>query len=367
MRHRSQRKERKNNMKKFFYLSLIFALTSASVSAQDDLYFKPKKKTEAEKQADAKRKEYVENHTIAGRFYAGSNRDVDEYNRRGKSKVSTLDTDSLANDVITFTPGTGEYPDSLTLAQMNDSIALSDLIAYEKSKKEDYNYDEDDFQFSRGLSRYYDYYGPYWGPWRYDPFYYGWGYNPYYYGSYYGWYGSYYDPWFDPWYDPFYSPYYHHYAFGYHGYYHHWGPTIIYGGSATAHNPYKDANGFRRPGTVRTSGSNLAYTNSGSRVVSQGVSTRDRSVNANIQSTNRRSSSVNARFEELRRSSNYNSSNDSRTTTSTTYSAPSRSNSSSSSVNRGGGSFSGGGGGGSFGGGGGSRSVGARGGGGGRR
>ena len=60
-------------MKKFILLSISLGLLPFTMVAQDDdLYFKPKKVVRD-------RSEQVDT-----RSYSGSNRDVDEYNRRGK-------------------------------------------------------------------------------------------------------------------------------------------------------------------------------------------------------------------------------------------------------------------------------------------
>ena len=87
---------------------LIFAaLLPLAVSAQDDdLYFTPKKSAKAE------RAEAVYDSRPA--YYVGSNRSVDEYNRRGRyrSSYQTISADSLASDVISFDAGSGVYPDS---------------------------------------------------------------------------------------------------------------------------------------------------------------------------------------------------------------------------------------------------------------
>lgn len=189
---------------------LISAFIPMAVHAQDDVYFTPSKE-------EVKKAKAIRNTTAGGlqkdmpssnvpfagnTYYGGINKSDDLYNRRVKRVLATADNmtdsvmsiaDSLASDVITFTPSKGVY----------------------KSEKPDtvYKYvyvdDEDSYGYCRRMSRFDDFYyssrfyGPYWHryPW-WDPFF-----DP--------WYGLWYDPWYDPWYSPWYGPW--HY-----GYYHAW-------------------------------------------------------------------------------------------------------------------------------------------------
>ena len=176
-------------MKKLFLLFVLAGAMPLSMMAQDDdLYFTPSKKA-------AKTSSSVENKPA---YYAGSNRDVDEYNRRGKfrSTYQKIGVDSLGNDIIEFQAGTGIYPDSTYV----DTMWVSPKQKYQ---------DDEDYAYSRRMSRWDGYYG-----W-YDPWFYGhWGYRPWgYWGWYDPWYYSYYG-WYDPWY------------YGYYGYpwYYGWGP-----------------------------------------------------------------------------------------------------------------------------------------------
>ena len=80
-------------MKKLFLLFVLAGAMPLSMMAQDDdLYFTPSKKV-------AKTSSSVENKPA---YYVGSNRDVDEYNRRGKfrSTYQKIGVDSLGNDII---------------------------------------------------------------------------------------------------------------------------------------------------------------------------------------------------------------------------------------------------------------------------
>ena len=176
-------------IKKLFLLFVLAGAMPLSMMAQDDdLYFTPSKKA-------AKTSSSVENKPA---YYVGSNRDVDEYNRRGKfrSTYQKIGVDSLGNDIIEFQAGTGIYPDSTYV----DTMWVSPKQKYQ---------DDEDYAYSRRMSRWDGYYG-----W-YDPWFYGhWGYRPWgYWGWYDPWYYSYYG-WYDPWY------------YGYYGYpwYYGWGP-----------------------------------------------------------------------------------------------------------------------------------------------
>lgn len=170
-------------MRRFLLIvALAGTVPLTSMAQDDDLYFTPKKESKVEKMAE--RTPVAERPT----YYCGSNRDVDEYNRRGKLKsyYQKVGTDSLGNDVIEFRSGDGRY------VSEQDSIAV-----YPGSET---YYDDDDYVCSRLLGMYDDFYGwydpyfygywgrPYWRGWYglYDPWYYGW-YDPWYYGSWYGW------------------------------------------------------------------------------------------------------------------------------------------------------------------------------------
>lgn len=173
-------KQEVHNMKKFFFVSMLFCMISSAVFAQDDMYFVPKKSSKEIKQ---------EPKSVT---YSGSSRDVDEYNRYGlNSTYYSLDSVSTANDVFNFEQEA--YADS--------------LLMYEDGNQYD---TENDYICSRIMNRFDDFY------W-YDPWYCGWYYPGYWYGSPY-WYARYgwYDPWFYGWYGPwtYYSWYYPSYWHG---------------------------------------------------------------------------------------------------------------------------------------------------------
>ena len=86
---------------------LISAMPLALMAQDDDLYFVPKKKAaDTEKVTD-------KNGLPKDTYYSGSNRSVDEYNRKDKSSYVVIDGDSTMADVIDFSAARGVYPDSL--------------------------------------------------------------------------------------------------------------------------------------------------------------------------------------------------------------------------------------------------------------
>lgn len=251
---------------KTILLSILFSVVASStLMAQDDLYFKPRSKAEKDKQKLERQerlrmqRDYYDDEPA---YYCGSNRNVDEYNRRGKYATSrvAISSDSVASDVIDFIPGDGKYPqkmDTLMLAQINDSIATK------SKKRHDNQYDEDDYRYSRRMAMYDDFYAPYWAPWHswyfgvrpfYDPFW------------------SFYDPWFDdPWF------WHHHYAWGYPYY---WNDPF-YWGWGYPYRPIVVVGGYSRPVASHNHG-NLSPRhgnfsgNSSARSMTRGVSSRQR-------------------------------------------------------------------------------------------
>ena len=325
--------------KKLFLLFVLAGAMPLTMMAQDDdLYFVPsKKKVETTGSS-------VRNTAERPTYYAGSNRDIDEYNRRGKfrSSYQMIGTDSLGNDIIEFHEGTGIYPDTVFV----DSMWMA---------KNGYNDFDNDFTYSRRMSRWDDYYGWYdpwfYGHWGWRPLgYYSW-YDPWYYGPY-GWYSSWYDTWYYGYYGwgypygwgrygwgyPYYYGWYGHYWGGYphHGYAYHGTTGTRNHGTPSYNVPRGTSNGRSHNYSQGTFG--------GSR--NSGLGNRSTATRSNTRNSGSYSNS-NGNFGGSR--SSYGSSNQSGS-----YSAPSRSSSSSS--YGGGGSFGGSrSGGGSSGGGGGSR------------
>ena len=206
-------------MKKLFFLLAMLGAMPFALHAQDDMYFTPTKVDKNAPQTD----------WDAPAYYSGSDRDVDEYNRRGVYRK--IGVDSLGNDIIEF-----DTYDSKSHAAANDSL----LRKYEQMAE--------DFEYTRRMSRYDDFYG-----W-YDPWFYGWR----------GWYGYY--PWYDPWYDPWFDPWYYGYGwrwrswydpwyYGWHRPYRYWhGPIYTYrrgGLTGTRNHSYISGRGSGSRGSVR--------------------------------------------------------------------------------------------------------------------
>lgn len=182
-------------MKKSVFLSFVICLLPLSMMAQDDdLYFTPQPKAKSSSSSSNIKADEEP------AYYCGSNRNVDEYNRRGRfrSHYQGIANDSTS-DVIAFDKGDGLYPDTV-YADSAFAEKYGDLA------------DDNDFRYSRRMSRFDGYYDP----WLYDYYGYGpWGYSRLWW----------HDPWFYGWYDPWYDPWY----YGWSGYYG-WGwPYYAYG------------------------------------------------------------------------------------------------------------------------------------------
>lgn len=255
-------------MTKTILLSVLMGAMPLSLMAQnDDLYFTPKKSAEI---ANSGQDKVAERPT----YYAGSNRSIDEYNRRGKywSHYQKIGTDEKGNDIIEFKRGQGVYPDSAYI----DTTFVG--------KYYDTIVDGDDYAYSRSMSRWDGFYNPwfysarwgfgsYWGRGWYDPWYYG--------------YAGWYDPWYDPWYYD-----YGYYGWGrpYHGYYgwgypyyggrYGWGYPDYWGGGyivrhRTGAEGYTGARTWEGPGRNFGNGSSGLY--SGRTNTYSGRSDRNRS------------------------------------------------------------------------------------------
>ncbi len=184
---------------RIFLASLVLgALPLTMVAQDDDMYFVSSKKT-VERTSS--------NGMPRSTYYCGSQRDVDEYNRRGQSHYEVISTDTTGNDIIDFSAEKGVYPDS---TQATDSILAAG-----------------DYALTRKMARYdgYDNYIAYrdgyrdgrYDEWRSSSWYYPW------YDSY--WYWR--DPWF---YDPWYPGYYWYRPYGWHVYHYGWHGPYYYGG-----------------------------------------------------------------------------------------------------------------------------------------
>ena len=181
-------------MKRLLLISMIAAMLPLSLVAQDDdLYFVPTKKS-VEKVTD--------NYGIpTAVYYSGSNRSIDEYNRRTKSHYEVIGADSTLNDTISFTAEKGVYPDSIS----DEDFELTKKM----SRFEDYRLSDYDAFWAGYAAGRYDW--AWHSPWYYTR--YGW-YDPWYYGRW-RWYSGWYDPWYAYWYDPWYYGWYDPWYYGY--------------------------------------------------------------------------------------------------------------------------------------------------------
>ena len=329
-------------MKKLILSALLFGAVSLSVMAQDDVYFTPSKSV----------KKSVSSYEVINDSPAplsGSNRDVDEYNRRGKSSsyFKKIGTDSLGNDIIEFHTSAED---------------ITDTLAVYPGTKVEFSV-EDDYKYSRRLSRFDDYY--WYDPWLYG--YYGFGpywryrYSGFWYDPWYGYYGGWYDPWYYGYYGIYDPWFYGYYGWGYP--YNRWGyayyGTTWYVPGGIRHYSGNGVTGTSNHGTVGRPGTTIAKGNYG------GYRGNGQTTRAYENSEARRNGTATnpGRFGNNRNNSNVNTNNN------RVYTPTTTTTSRSSSVSSGGGSFGGSRSGGSSGGGGGTRSGGGGGGGsfGGRR
>ena len=197
-------------MKKLLLISVLFGLMPLSMAAQvDDLYFVPKKKSATK---------VTDNYGLPREvYYSGSDRSVDEYNRR-VSHYDLIAKDSTLNDSIHFSAEKGVYPDST----LNEDFEITRKM----SRFDDYRIADNEAFWAGYEAGRYD-----WGwhsPWYYtrfgwyDPWYYHWYWNdPWYYSGYYGWYGGWYGfgyyPFYSSWYGPWYYDRFYYYGGGYIG------------------------------------------------------------------------------------------------------------------------------------------------------
>ena len=219
-------------MKKLLLFSMLVLALPQTMSAQDDdLYFVPKKVSAPEVAQD---RFGMPKDT----YYSGSDRSVDEYNRRFKSRVEVLDGDTTKNDIIDFSAEKGVYPDSLQIEDYK--------LTKRMSRFEDYRL-ADNAAFWAG----YDAGRRDWGwhsPWYYSS--YGW-YDPWYYSSW-----RWYDPWYDPWYYGYagwYDPWYYRpgWGWGWSWRYPYYRPHyVVISGGGRRHSGYIGTGSIRRDGTT---------------------------------------------------------------------------------------------------------------------
>jgi len=191
-------------MKKFLLLSVLAGALPLTAAAQDDdLYFNDSD-DKVEAQSTQQRRPVARRPVVGPQgqtYHSGSNRDVDEYNRRGRSYYEYVGTDDQGSDIIEFQAGDGKYEIDSTKTKRY----YGDAPQYD---------DSEDYTISRRLGMYDDWYG--WYSPYYSRYWYGW-YDPW-------WYGRWYDPWYYSWYDPWYYGgwYGGRWGWGWHGWYGGW-------------------------------------------------------------------------------------------------------------------------------------------------
>ncbi|MCI7579863.1 MAG: hypothetical protein MST01_06430 [Prevotella sp.] len=261
-------------MKRTFILLALVASMPLTMNAQDDMYFVPTKKN-----VEKSKKDYG---MPKDTYYSGSNRSVDDYNRRHtecwenqlKDGSQVVAIDSLGNEIATVNVKKGKSKhDSI----LNDDYKYTRMMemwdGYQCSNAYWRGYNDGRFNRWYGWSSYYDpwYYSSWYGPYSlwYDPWFYGYG----------GWYGGWYDPWFYG-YAGWYGGWHPYYDWGWHGHYY-----PVYGGGGGRHwtssvERFKD-NRFSRTSSTRISGSGI----------SRGIANSDRTNSLGTRSINRNTAS----------------------------------------------------------------------------
>lgn len=216
----------------------LFAFLPLNLMAQDDdMYFVPTKENVA--------KEVKKYGMPQNTYYSGSNRSVDDYNRRGQFSYPN---DSVGNDIIDFSAVRGVYPDSAQQVE-NEDYTLTRRM----SRFDDYTPSEaywDGFRAGRWSSpwasswySWYDY-----DPWYWDSWYWR---DPFYYTTWYSWrYPYFYTSW--------YYPRYHHYYGG--RYYARGASGRSWSRAGVTHHKSRSAGRSTDLGGYRSSNSSRTYT-----------------------------------------------------------------------------------------------------------
>ena len=207
-------------MKRVVLLSVLFGAMPLLSMAQDDLYFTPSK---------AEQTKYLKDRVEGDRpvYYSGIGKSNDEYNRRGQYSYKKVGVDSLGNDIFM----------SRISTLHGDSVVL-DTIYGGLTRRYDSN--NDDFAYSRRMSRFDGYWGGYYDPWfaGRSSIYVGWGFGSPFYG---GWY----DTWNDPWYYSYYGGYPYYSYYGGYPYYSYYGGYPYYGYAGYGwYNPWRGYYGY---------------------------------------------------------------------------------------------------------------------------
>ena len=174
-------------MKRIMTALMLSGLLPLHMAAQDDdMYFVPTKENQ-EKEA---RSYGMPSNT----YYAGSSRNIDDYNRRTMNYPASKD--SLGNDIIDFSAVRGVYPDSTHIDDGGDY-----KLTRRMSRFDDYTPSQaywDGYRDGRWASPWH--YNNWYAWYDYDPWY--WDY-PYYWGYpsswYYSGYWGYHRPWYGGW------------------------------------------------------------------------------------------------------------------------------------------------------------------------
>lgn len=171
-------------MKKLILLTLLSSISLSMVAQDDDMYFVP---TKANVAKEAKKYGMPQNV-----YYSGSNRSVDDYNRRA---MIGAPIDTTANDIIDFSAVRGVYPESDSLMAESEDYKLTRRM----SRFDDYTPSEaywDGYRAGRWSSPWYNTWYSWYDPWYYDSWWY-WN-DPFYYSSWYSWRYPYYYSWYRP-------------------------------------------------------------------------------------------------------------------------------------------------------------------------
>ena len=337
LHHRNFKHRR--DMKARTLLFVAMAAMSLNGIAQDDMYFVPKKKSKTEKNVSTSSTEKnlvrKDGNGAPVEYYTGQLRDVDDYNRRGKTGRNV----TIMTETDTF-----EVDESRLVMDEQGNYVLAADNGRKAPRLNDGYYDDyyDDYLYSARLSRFHGYGYPYYAiydPFYYDP-YYSFYYDPWYYGSYWNWYGGWhgYYSWYNPWY----------YGYGWGGHYA-WYPTYHHHSTSGGGTPHRGMNGGRgyasNGGSLRgTSSSSRGYTSS--RTAGNALTNRGTSYGSRGDRGAARGTVSNRSINTTPRSSSYGSSSRTTVTTPRTTSSSSRSfstsssRSSSSSSSRSGGGFS---------------------------
>ena len=261
-------------MMKKMMISLLLGALPLTMMAQDDMYFVPSKKN-IEREA-------VNNSIPRSTYYSGSNRSVDDYNRRGAGSsyyYQVIPNDTTGNDIIDFSAEQGVYPDSTQAEDFALTRQMSRWDGYTPAETywQGYNDGRSDV-----LSWHSPWYYSSFYPW-YDSYWY-WG-DPWYY-RHYGWYS----PWYDPWY---YGGYYWHHPYWYGGFHYIGGGFHHGGGSLYARNGHTGTIDLRGGSRGRFSSSNTTRRSTSASAARANTPVRSTSGNFNRTSSVNNSSNFN--------------------------------------------------------------------------